>query len=270
MSMLFLALAFANEGPVGASLDAAGADVLGYPIGEGDMVRLEVVGEESMSGVFRVGTDGAIEVPYAGRISIAGLTVDDAARAVTGWLGRTVLARPQVVLDVDTFASRKVDVGGIVTKPDSYALEKGRTTVSDLLVRAGGLIEPNAPRAMIFRDVSGERVVIEVDLERLNAGDLRADLELRAGDHLYVPPVESVFVDGQAGKPGAIPYRDGMTVTQAIAQAGGTLGTARKAAVYIVRGTDRIPVNLKRIQNGDEADIVLRPSDRIYIPESAF
>lgn len=268
-------LANAAERTAGAAvdakaLDASAADVLAYPIGSGDVVRVEVVGEESMSGTFRVGGDGAIEIPYAGRIAVAGLTVDDATKAVTAWLAKSVLARPQVVLDVDTYASRKVDVGGIVAKPDTYALEKGRTTVSDLIVRAGGLNDPAAPRAFIFRDIAGERTRIEVDLERLHAGDLLADVEIRAGDHLYVPPVESVFVDGQAGKPGAISYRDGMTVTQAIAQAGGTLSTARKTAVYIMRGEERLPVNLKKIQNGDEADIVLRPSDRIYIPESAF
>lgn len=263
-------LAHGGERTTGAAFEALSADVLAYPIGAGDVVRVEVVGEESMSGSFRVGGDGAIEIPYAGRIAVAGLTVDEATKAITGWLAKSVLARPQVVLDVETYASRKVDVGGIVAKPDTYALEKGRTTVSDLIVRAGGLNDPSAPRAIIFRDVAGERIVIEVDLERLNAGDLTADVELKAGDHLHVPPVESVFVDGQAGKPGAISYRDGMTVTQAIAQAGGTLSTARKTAVYIVRGNERLPVNLKKIQNGEEADIVLRPSDRIYIPESAF
>lgn len=246
------------------------ADVLAYPIGAGDEVRLEVVGEESMSGVFRVGVDGGIEVPYAGRIVVAGLTVDEASKAVTAWLARTVLARPQVVLDVETYAARKVDVDGIVAKPSSYALEKGRTTVSDVIVRAGGLNDPSAPVAFVSREVAGQGVLIKVDLERLYAGDRAADIELRAGDKVYVPPVESVFVDGQAGKPGAIAYRDGMTVTQAIAQAGGTLSTARKAGVYIVRGEQRIPVNLKRIQNGEEGDIVLRPSDRIFIPESAF
>jgi polysaccharide export outer membrane protein len=268
--LIFAFVAHAGERAPVDRPEAPAADVLAYPIGSGDILRVEVVGEEAMSGAFRVGGDGAIDLPYAGRIPVAGLTVDEAARAVTGWLGKSVLARPQVVLGVETYASRLVDVGGIVAKPASYALERGRTTVSDVIVRAGGLNEPSAPRALIFRDVSGERTVIEVDLERLNVGDLSADVELRAGDHLYVPPVESVYVDGQAGKPGAISYRDGMTVTQAIAQAGGTSSTARRSAVYIVRGNERIPVNLKKIQNGEEADIVLRPSDRIFIPESAF
>ncbi|MDP2317269.1 MAG: polysaccharide biosynthesis/export family protein [Pseudomonadota bacterium] len=250
--------------------ESGSPDVLRYPIGSGDEIRLDVVGETDMSGVFRVQADGAIEIPYGGRVPVAGLTVDEATRAITAHLAKNVLARPQVVLKVETYSSRTVDVTGGVMKPGSYAFEKERTTVSDLLVRSGGLADASATRASIIRDVAGVRETIPVDLERINAGDPTADQELRAGDRLYVPPVESVFVDGQVQKPGAISYRDGMTVTQAITQAGSTLGTARKTAAYIMRGTDRIPVNLKRIQNGEEADIVLRPSDRVYIPESAF
>jgi polysaccharide export outer membrane protein len=262
MSWLWLVFAAAAAEP--------SADVLAYPIGTGDMLQVLVVGEADMSGVMRVGADGAVDIPIAGRIGVEGLTVDEASRAITDYLGKHVLAHPQVVLSVQTYASRKVDVDGGVIKPATYPLEKKRTTVSDLLVRAGGLAEANAPRAFVFREVAGETARLEVDLERLNAGDPSADMELRAGDRLYIPPVESVFVDGQVQKPGAIAYRDGMTVTQAIAQAGSTSGTARKAGVYIMRGDERIPVNLKRILSGDQADIALRPSDRIYIPESVF
>jgi polysaccharide export outer membrane protein len=250
--------------------EGSSPDVLTYPIGPGDEVRVDVVGEADMSGVFRVSGDGAIDIPYGGRVPLAGLTVDEAKRAITVHLGKNVLARPQVVVDMETYGSRTVNVTGGVTKPDSYAFEKGRTTVSDLLVRAGGLADASATRATITREVAGSTQVIPVDLEQINAGNPEADVELRTGDRLHVPPVESVFVDGQVQKPGAISYRDGMTITQAITQAGSTLGTARKTAAYIMRGDERIPVNLKRIQSGEEADIVLRPSDRVYIPESAF
>jgi protein involved in polysaccharide export with SLBB domain len=112
------------------------------------------------------------------------------------------------------------------------------------------------------------REVIQVDLERINKGDQLADVVLRAGDHLYVPQVEQVFVDGQVQKPGAIAWRDGMTLTEAVVQAGSTLGTARKAGVFIMRGEERIDVNLKRIEQAKEADIALKPSDRIVVPES--
>ena len=233
------------------------------------MLFRSVVGEADMSGVFRIRGDGFAELPYAGKVSLQGLNLDQASAAIRDALG-TVLVRPQVVVTVETYGARRVDVDGIVAKPSTYWLDQGRTTVSQMIVRAGGLSDPTAPRAIVFRDVGGMPTPIPIDLDRINVGDVTADIELRAGDRLYVPPVESVYVEGQVSKPGAIAYRDGMTVTQAIAQGGGALGTARRAGVYIMRGGEKIPVNLKRIQAGEDADIVLRPSDHVYIPESAF
>lgn len=249
---------------------AGGADILTYPLGAGDEVRIDVVGEPDMSGTFRVAGDGTVTIPYAGAVKVEDLTVDQATIAVTKLLGSTVLARPQVILTVEAFKARQVEVAGAVKTPGVYPLQSDRTTVKDALVRSGGLQDLSSPRAQIHRQVAGQQQVIEVDLERIYRGDLVADLELRPGDHLYIPPAESVFIDGQVQKPGAIAYRDGMTLTQAIAQAGSTLGTARQSAVYILRGNEKVPVNYKRILRGEEADVSLRPSDRVYVPESAF
>lgn len=246
------------------------ADILTYPLGPGDELHVEVVGEADMTGNFRIGADGVVNIPYAGPVKVQNLTVDAATDAIRGQLASTVLAHPQVVVTVQAFNARKVEVAGAVKTPGVYALQSSRTTVKEILVRAGGLQDLSAARAQIQREVAGQQQVVEIDLERIYRGDTTADVELRPGDHLYIPPAEAVFVDGQVQKPGAIAYRDGMTLTQAIAQAGSTLGTARTSGVYILRGNEKVPVNLKRILRGEEADVALRPSDRVYVPESAF
>lgn len=261
--VLAVVAAFAQE-------SGAGADILTYPLGPGDELHLVVVGEEEMSGTVRVAADGTIVIPYAGAVKVQDLTLDQATGAVTRLLGSTVLARPQVVLTVESYNARRVEVAGAVKEPGVYSLQKQRTTVKEVLVRAGGLEDLSSPRAHILRQVAGQQQVVEIDLERIYRGDLVADLEIRPGDHVYIPPAQSVFIDGQVQKPGAIAYRDGMTLTQAIAQASGTLGTARTSGVYILRGDEKVPVNLKRILRGEEADVSLRPSDRVYVPESAF
>jgi polysaccharide export outer membrane protein len=244
---------------------------LSYPLGPGDEVELEVVGETTMSGTFRVGPDGAVEVPFAGRVPVAGFTVEEATRALTAHLGSTVLRRPQVVLRVARAASREVEVSGGVSKPGMYPLADGVVTVRALVVRAGGLLDLSATRAEIHRDAAGgTRTVVEVDLERIYKGDPGADVPLQPGDRVYVPPPASVYVDGQVAKPGALAYRDGMTILQAIAQAGSATTTAKTKGVYILRGNEKIDVNVKRIQRGDAPDVELRPNDRIVVPQNPF
>lgn len=245
-------------------------DALDYRLGPGDELAVEIVGETTMSGTFRIAADGALDVPYGGRVRVAALTLDEATMVMTKHLGATVLRRPQVVLSMVHFRSREVEVSGAVTKPGKYALTEGVTTVREMLLVAGGLGDVSAPRAEIHRDATGGREVIEVDLERVYNGDPLADLEILPGDQVFVPPAASVYVDGHVAKPGAIAYRDGMTLMQAIAQAGSTLGSARSAGVYVLRGTERLPVNVRRIQRGDDADVSLRPGDRVFVPESAF
>ena len=243
---------------------------IGYPIGAGDELAVDVVGEPAMSGTFRVRPDGSLELPYAGGVPVAALTVDAATRAVSEHLGRTVLRHPQVSLRVVRSTSRSVEVAGGVARPGMYALVDGDVTVRQLIVLAGGLTEASAPRGEVHRDVEGRRVIVEVDLERVYNGDPGADVALVPGDRLYVPPTAAVYVDGQVARPGAVAYRDGMTLLQAIAQTGSAKATARTRGVYILRGSERIPVNMNRIQRGDEPDVPLRPNDRIVVPESPF
>jgi polysaccharide export outer membrane protein len=262
--LLFVTGVFAQDTPTDS------ADVLTYPLGPGDEIRLEVVGQQDMSGVFRISADGKVTVPMVGDIDVSQMTLDEATTRIRNELARTVLVKPQVILKVEAFNSRRIDVSGGVVKPGTYSLQKAHTRVSEILPRAGGLADASAPTAQIYREVAGQRTSIPVDLDAIYKGDPDADLEVRAGDQLYVPPVQSIFVDGQVQKPGAIAYRDGMTLTQAITQAGSALGTARLSGVYVRRGTEKIPVNLKRVQHGDDADIALQPSDIIVVPESVF
>lgn len=250
--------------------DPGTADVLTYPIGPGDELHLEIIGQPDMSGDLRVATDGTLTVPLAESVQVGGLTLDQARDAIVSHLSQGYLRSPQVILDIKTYASREVDVTGGVVKPESYPLLAGQTRVSQILLEAGGLVDANAPQAEIWRDVEGTRQVIPVDLERLHKGDPGADLELMPGDHLFVPPVDQVFVDGQVAKPGAIAYRDGMSITEAIIQAGSATGAARLAGVYIMRDGQRIDVNVKKIMRAKLPDVILQPADRVYIPMSAF
>ena len=88
-------------------------------------------------------------------------------------------------------------------------------------------------------------------------------------DIVFVPQ-SLVSVMGQVGKPGEVSFRDGLTVSQCVAAAGGALPTAALGNLYILRGDKRLRVNLRRILAGTADDLVLQAGDRLYVPESAF
>lgn len=107
--------------------------------------------------------------------------------------------------------------------------------------------------------------------------------DLLAKDYLVSPSVNvsiseygTISVLGQVQKPGSFEIKGRLTVTRAIAQAGGLTKTASPNGTRIIRKyNDReeiIPVRLNDILKGGDLthDISLLPGDLIVVPESFF
>jgi polysaccharide export outer membrane protein len=77
-----------------------------------------------------------------------------------------------------------------------------------------------------------------------------------------------VFFVGGVVKPGPVPLTHGMTLLQAISQAGGLAPTADLESAFVLRTREQIPVDLVRlIQRGQvDQNIVLQPGDTIVLP----
>ena len=178
----------------------------------------------------------------------------------TGILGADYLVSPQVFVEVELFKSQRVDVLGHVAKPGPQYLH-GPTTLRQILGEAGGLKGDTVTTIQITR--GGEQINTTWEKVTRPGGDL----PIYAGDQIYVPEGQAVYVLGAVNKPGALAYREGMTLYQAVSEAQGLGQYARINKVYILRDGQRIEVRLKRILNGQESDYILEPGDQIFIDE---
>jgi len=128
--------------------------------------------------------------------------------------------------------ARIVTVSGQVRVPGLYPLEPGMT-VSDL-VRAGGGLDQRAldgsaelARYEVIDGQSRRTEVLQVDLARVRAGDVAADLPLRSFDTLVVKEIsewsqqEFVRLEGEVRFPGQYPIARGETLRSVVARAGG-------------------------------------------------
>jgi len=82
---------------------------------------------------------------------------------------------------------------------------------------------------------------------------------------------KKVYLLGEVSKKGPIDWAPGMTLLQAIANAGGLTDFANKGKIYILRVEDgnqqKIPVRYKEALKGDsEANVVLKSGDTIVVP----
>ena len=83
-----------------------------------------------------------------------------------------------------------------------------------------------------------------------------------------------VTVLGQVSKPGTFPYSVGLTLLQAISEAGGPTGIANIDRVTLIRrvgtGSRTVMISLGSIMEGRSADIPLQSGDRIFVDERIF
>lgn len=86
--------------------------------------------------------------------------------------------------------------------------------------------------------------------------------------------VQQVFVGGEVGKPGVLPFRPGMSLLQALVEAGGQLPTGDMGQLVLLR---RAPDNTAQVLHpaladdylkSPDRDIVLQPFDVVLLPKS--
>jgi protein involved in polysaccharide export with SLBB domain len=117
-----------------------------------------------------------------------------------------------------------VSITGAVRRPAIYELRRadGQANAETLLRLAGGAL-PDADAAMaVIERIDGkrERVVLNVDLRASAAAGVR----LQAGDLVRIPQVgptvtQGLRIEGHVHRPGAIGFRAGMRLTDAIRNA---------------------------------------------------
>lgn len=258
------------------------------PVGPGDLLEVRVFDQAQLSGQARVEENGMLDLPFLGAVRAAGLTSRQLEQRLTRDY-RKLLLHPLVSVRVLEVNSRQLAITGEVPRPGVYAFS-GRVTLLQALAMAGG-IETNRAGADLYllhaapaRTFTGPngRLGIAVDsvLETISIRHLFSqpgyNPELRAGDTIEVPPARRVFVTGDVIRAGDLPLRAGMTLAEAISEAGGTLPQANTGNVRILRPVPGQPrprqiyANLGAIQKGQAPDIRLQPGDICVVPDSAW
>jgi polysaccharide export outer membrane protein len=251
-----------------------------YQVGPGDGLDVTVIGNDDLSRIPTVQTNGAILLPLLGEVQVAGLTVGEIQRKVTSLLEKDYLVNPQVVVKVTQFNSQFVTVVGEVNKPGRRPL-RGRSRLIDILVEAGGFT-PNASGDVVISRVDGSLPGGERTLKiRLSGGTLSVqdqinlELPLRNGDVISASPKFFVTVDGEVSRPGRYAIESDLTVTGALSLAGGR--TRFGSGDVRLRRRDPesgkvsvIKVDLGDVRSGKKPDVVLQPNDVITVPRRFF
>ena len=269
-----------------------------FRLGPGDAIEVETIGEAATRTRASVGPDGKIYYSLLPGLSVWGRTLAETRDLLETNMAKYVRVRPDLVVTVQSNASRRVWVLGNVPMPGLYPLSIPRT-VLEVLTAAGGPITTGSGVASGAFGAAGDSAgiaagsagitdlsqsfimrngeILKVDFRRLmNGGDLSQNIYLEPDDFIYIRPstAKSVFVFGSVQRPASVPYGEQLTLSTVIANAGGAAPYAYLSHVTILRGSLTEPraavVDFKKITKGQLPDVKLQPGDIVFVPESPY
>jgi polysaccharide export outer membrane protein len=244
-----------------------------YVVGVQDVLKITVFDEPTMSGSYRVDTDGSFQYPMLGRMAVGGMRVREVEQMLKTKLEDGYIKRAQVAVDVEQFRSRSIFVVGEVRAPGKYPMTAEMSLI-EALAAAGSTTAAASSDVMILRPrnagsaqaLTPEQVdqsnVTRVNLADLQLGRLSQNVTLVEGDTIFVPKAEKFFITGQVRSPGAYTYERGLTVLQAISLAGGLTEKGSSRRIKVIRA-----VKGRKTQQGIDLADAIQPGDTLVIPQ---
>jgi polysaccharide export outer membrane protein len=275
--------------PVPTAPTADTPNMTSYILGPEDLITVRVFAADDIPDKpAQVDNNGSVTLPMIGSVHAAGLTVEQfQANLVTAY--KKYFKDPQVTVQVNEFHSQPVSVAGNVTTPGVVQL-KGNRNLMEVIGQAGGLRADAGDTVLItrnlsegpipvqgaFTDPTGKYSIAHINIRSVMSGkDPEGNILIKPHDVITVNRARMVYVLGNVTRPGGyvMSENETMSVTQAVALAGGWDKTAALSAARILRADggaqrEQIPLNVKKIMENKSPDLELRPDDIVYVPNS--
>jgi protein involved in polysaccharide export with SLBB domain len=158
----------------------AGNRPLDYVVGPQDVLKVTVFDEPTMSGTYRVDTDGSFQYPMLGRVVAGGRSLRDIEQMLKTKLEDGYIKRAQVAVDVDQFRSRSVFIVGEVRSPGKYPMS-GQMSLIEALAAAGSTTPTASSEVLVLRspDPAAAQPLTPDQVEQTNVHRISlADLQL--------------------------------------------------------------------------------------------
>ena len=163
---------------------------LHYRLYKYDTISIKIIGFEDSDQFdeILIGTDGYVNLPYAGSVRLAGLTLDEAKDILTRKFSRYIKISDLSIM-VKSYGPRKVQVLGEVNNPGSVELDSDDMNMTTAISKAGWVTTyGRLKKAQIIRIYDGTMYVKEANIKNyIEKHDITQNYALEDGDIIYIP-----------------------------------------------------------------------------------
>lgn len=266
------------------------ADSLDYRIQKGDLLKIDLPGEQAFREPFSVDRQGRIIIPEVGAVQVDTMTVQEIQKLVTAKLTKAFVD----LQNLRVYVLKKqliIRVRGYVKEPGEFTLQSDASI--QLAIHAAGGLRAGAQldRMQLIRN--GRTQVFNYK-KYLDSGDRTLLPELQSMDALFIPAspmtgnVETEFnpaelanagdsennsqaikVFGEVNRPGSFAYREAMDIVDLLMGAGGVTRYAGVEKIRVITQGSPALFNLKEfLDSGDESYLPeMLPGSTIFVPK---
>ncbi len=217
-----------------------------YKLGADDQLLIQYFGKQNSRETLTVSRDGAITLAETGLLQVGGLTFNQAKALIESRVKASSIGT-EAAVSMGKLRTINIFVTGEAKYPGSYAVS-ALSTVTQAMFVAGGVSEIGS-----LRDIRINRAgqtIARFDLyDLLLRGDSRNDVTLQHGDVVFIAPVTAIAtVEGEVHRPALYELKQGETLADLLAMAGGAKALAYPRAAVLERVNQQ---NLREIVNVD-------------------
>ena len=259
-----------------------------YRIGYQDTLQIVVSRHAELSSTVSVNPNGMIYLPRLETpIQAVCKTERELAVEIAAELKKNLLKNPFVDVRAVDQKSQAFGVIGAVEKPGYFYINK-KIQLLEMLAFAGGPNKEAGTRMLVARagstsfckndtpvadDSNKELQLYEFKIRDVQ--EAKVNFWMQPGDTVSVLDADYVYVTGNVNKPGRIPLKNPISLSQALATAEGTKPASKKDSIRILRqipnSTERkeMVFNLKDIQSLKTPDPILEVNDIVAVSEDS-
>jgi len=240
-----------------------------YKLGVDDVVSVRITGfPEQSAPEVAVAPDGTITLPLLDAVPVVGQTPAQLQAHLTKAL-RDYIVRPIVSVALLRKRPQFVTFSGFVGRAGPVDYRPGQRVI-DAIATSGGALPTGNLGAVTVQHTDGRSETLDLSHPETRA-ESPQNIVLQSGDVVYIPEQRSqIIVSGFVPTPGSFPYKDDMTVRNALTLSGTPAAEGADLSHATLTHDGRTyPLDLYALlyQNNEASNVKLAAGDVLYVPE---